>query len=124
MANKFYYNGILLRTSKTRVYTHAVINTNCGNDRRFLLGCSSTFEGAQKLLNQKFNWYISNIDDCKREIKALQQGKKSYWCKYGNRSFLEPITKTVEELEQYIKEYEADLEFCRNYLKVVELEMK
>lgn len=45
---KFYFDGQLIRTSKTHHYTHAVIKRT-ENDW-VLYGCSSSFEGAEKMM--------------------------------------------------------------------------
>lgn len=45
---KFYYEGTLLRTSKTHHYTHAIIKRT--NDGIKCIGCSSSLEKAKKLM--------------------------------------------------------------------------
>ena len=42
---KFYYNGNLIRTSKTHVYTHAVLKPD---GKPF--ACSSSLDGAKKAI--------------------------------------------------------------------------
>ncbi len=51
---EFYYEGELVRTSKTRVYTHAVLGpTRNGASNRWLCyGCRSSKTGAQNLLKE------------------------------------------------------------------------
>ena len=49
---KFYYDGELIRTSKTHTYTHAVVAPAAPQlmNRWVVFGCRSSLEGAEKLL--------------------------------------------------------------------------
>lgn len=58
---KFYYKGKLIRTSKTHNYTHAVVREK-ENGEIGLWGCSSTYEGAVKALNQANRAYPSSAN--------------------------------------------------------------
>ena len=48
---KFFYNGQLLRTSKTKEYTHAVVREK-ENGTYVLWGCASSYDGASRALTQ------------------------------------------------------------------------
>lgn len=60
-AMKFYYNGQLLRTSKTHDYTHAVIREDEEGHYR-LWGCASTYSGAAKALNEANRAYRGSLE--------------------------------------------------------------
>lgn len=48
---KFYYNGQLIRTSKTHHYTHACVEISEKGIR--CIGCSSTKQGAERVKAEK-----------------------------------------------------------------------
>ena len=64
---KFYYNGQLMRTSKTHHYTHAIIRHN-DDESITCMGCSSSKQGAEKLMNGL--WVFKNY----RMWKSVQDG--------------------------------------------------
>lgn len=117
---KFYYNGQVIRTSKTHVYTHAVINTNTGECK----GCRSNRKGAEQIISSEISAQKSNIEDVKAQIKALEQGKRIYRCKCGKRSYYEKIWNSKKELEEWLAAYENRIKNVTENWKVVELEAR
>lgn len=98
MANKFYYNGKLVRTSKTHVYTHAVIN-----EKGDVLRCSSTEVLAKAFITSELSRAENEIIDSDKAIKALRNGEKGYssTC-YGRRKIWISFSRfgiTVEKCE-------------------------
>lgn len=122
MANKFYYNGNLVRTSQNHVYTHATVNINNGE----LYGCSSTLQGAQKIINERLHWAEEEIENAKVAIKALKSGKNGCYMKEGRRSYPHRFGKddTIEKYEGWIANSTKRIEWVRENLRVVELEMR
>ena len=123
MANRFYYNGELIRTSKDHTYTHAALNINTGK----CYGCSSTYKGAQANIDRMISGYRTGIENSKLAIKALEKGARGYWVKIGGgRSYFERFFKedTIESFEEYIKACEDKLDWIAENLRVVELEMR
>lgn len=115
---KFYYNGELVRTSKTHHYTHAVIDSNNGR----LIGCCSRLDLAKKLRDSEISEIVSGIENCKRAIKALEAGKRVYRCKVGNREYMEKTYFSLDQWKAFLKSDEQKLEYKNKYFKVVELE--
>ena len=115
---KFYYNGELVRTSKTHHYTHAVIDSNNGR----CIGCCSRLDLALKLRDSEISEVATGIENCKRAIKALEEGKKYYRCKAGNREYTEKTYYSIDEWKRFMKNDEEKLEYKTKYFKVVELE--
>ena len=59
---KFYYDGELIRTSKTKAYTHAVVApSKLGARNKWLCyGCRSSQTGANRLLKEMRKFYRDN----------------------------------------------------------------
>ncbi|MBQ2895041.1 MAG: hypothetical protein IJE92_05940 [Clostridia bacterium] len=108
---KFYYNGQLVRTSKTHTYTHAVIDGN-GKAR----ACASSFELAQKALARELNIPTHNNRFYLATLEALKQGKEFFY--YGSKKF--KVRYKKEDLEEWI----AWFENFKKGLKIVELEQR
>ena len=119
---KFYYKGKLVRTSKTHVYTHAVINATTGN----LIGCRSSEDGARSLISSEISAYQRGIENGQSKIKAMEQGKRMYYLKDGRHSCYYPISKddSVENTMDWIKASERQIEYIKNNWIVVELEAR
>ena len=66
--NKFYYKGMLVRQSKTKVYEYAVLREK-EDGTLGVWGCSSTLDGAGKALKDA----LSRTRDYKYKIVALEQ---------------------------------------------------
>ena len=116
---KFYYNGKLVRTSKNHYYTHAVINPD--GDR--LIGCCSRLDLAIKLRNSWISSLETNIENYNRAIKAIENGKKTYWGKYGNREVLNKVYYSADDYKKFIENDKARIAYRSNF-KVVELEAR
>ena len=119
---KFYYNDKLIRTSKTHVYSHAVINTVTGR----VIGCRSTLLGAQQLFNSYISEARTGIENAKRGLKAVQAGKKVYESRRGNRTYWDRINKGDDEayFQKWIDSNEAYIERISRDWKVVPLEAR
>ena len=104
---KFYYNGVLIRTSKTHNYTHAVIGQKLDDGKYALYGCRTSEEAAQSIITTEINRYKVSIENCKNAIKALNAGKSGYDDKFRGRHYYIKFGKgdTVESYEGYIERY-------------------
>lgn len=124
MTNKYYYNGELVRTSKTHEYAYGAINFETGK----IFGCSGTREGAQKMVNEPINRKLSEIENYERALKALKLGQRGYFCKDGRRTFYirfsEVQTPTKEKYERLISNTRDYIVWARENLGVVELEKR
>ena len=122
MANKFYYNGELVRTSKNHIYTHAAININTGT----CLGCSSTIQGAQKVINDRKSAAQEEIGNAKAAISALKSGKNGYYAKAGRHTYFHRFDEndTIEKYQGWIDHDTNRIEYIDANLRVVELEMR
>ena len=122
MANKFYYNGELVRTSENHIYTHAAININTGK----CYGCSSTLKGAQANIDRMLGEYRGGIEYCQKALKALERGEKGVWTKICGRRWFDRFDKndTPEHFNERIGIYEQKLVWINENLRVVELEMR
>ena len=120
---KFYYNGKLMRTSKNHVYTHAVVaNGNC-------LSCSSTFEGAKKVIYSEISHYERVIQTELNKKDALEKGLAGYWDVSEKKKYWMKIEKdneryTVEWADNAIKCFQDRIEEINLTWQVVELEAR
>lgn len=119
---KFYYNGKLIRTSKSHTYTHAVIDTVTGGCK----GCRASKETAEAIISTEVAYYEKKIGNYKNAVKALQNGKSGYYAKDGRRTYYSKFSadSTVERYNEWIG-------WDRNYInsvkanwQVVELEAR
>ena len=120
---KFYYNGKLIRTSKCHIYTHAVIDTATGRCE----GCRADKKNAESIISSEISRHQKGIEDCKRCINAVNQGKKGVRFYERNgwswfRKFEED--DTVEHFEKWIKSHDENIERIKQNWKVVELEAR
>lgn len=76
---KYYYDGQLIRTSKTHHYAYACVRKNAEGNGWECLGCSATRKGAEKVKNEIITRYENAIDGYERAIKAINEGKKGYY---------------------------------------------
>ena len=116
---KFYYNGKLVRTSKTHAYTHAVLTPNGDT-----FSCSSSREGAVKALQAKINEWEQIRSNYRNAIKALEAGRPYYFSKYGRREVKQSLSgKTVADYDRMLAEAER---IIANYNahQIVELEAR
>lgn len=115
---KFYYEGNLIRTSKSHNYTHAVLAPN-GK----AISCSSTREGAEKFKQSEINNWSRSVENHHSAIEAIKAGQKYYSFKEGNRTVKARVNGTLESYERSLREAEKAVEIVRSY-KVVELEAR
>lgn len=121
---KFYYEGQLIRTSKTHHYTHACINRNKTDDGKFeVYGCSASRAGAEKPKREKLTMYEHVIDSCNRALQAIEDGKKGYYTrKHEFISFKEyPWLSTREKAEAEKARAEAHYKAISENWIVVEI---
>ena len=122
---KFYYNGKLIRTSKTHIYTHACINI----ETMYCAGCSSTKEGAEKVKQDKIRVYESAIENYDLKISARKAGKAGFYHKDGRHTSyirFDPNNKyhTIEYCETAKQECIEEIERINRVYQIVELEAR
>lgn len=111
---KFYYDGQIIRTSKTHHYTHACINKNKDdNGKHQCYGCSATRKGAEKIKQDILRRYQTQIEHNKIAMKAKEEGKKGYrntrgeFIKFYNeetpQEYIEACKRYIEEGERLYK---------------------
>ena len=116
---KFYYNGKLVRTSKTHDYKYAIAYT----DDSKILSCHGTYEAAQKEMNKRITEQQQTIYNLNNAKKALINGSKYYFVKFGRNEYRTELPyQTVEEFNEKIKTHEKMIEWYRNNRKIVELQ--
>ena len=117
---KFYYQGQLLRTSKTRHYTHACISIEDG--KIICKGCSITKAGAEKVKREYETTLEKAIVSENARIEALKAGKSGYYNrKHEWISFKSFDQGTIEDNERWMAGDKARLERVRQW-QIVELE--
>ncbi len=116
---KLYYDGKLIRTSKNHEYTHAVIDTETGS----CLGCGTSLENAQAILNQNINEYETEINNCDLGLKAISENKTYYYPIVKGKSRKSDIILSAETYIRLMNEYESTLKRVKRH-KVVELECR
>lgn len=115
---KFYYNGKLIRTSKTKHYTHACVNKVTGN----AINCSTTYDGAFREKGRRISSYRESIENCKSAIASLEHGHKYYYAKIGRTTWKEEADGTIEEYKASIKRMEDDIAWVTENWIIVEVE--
>lgn len=117
---KFYYDGQLIRTSKTHVYTHACVKK--GENGYICFGCSSTRAGAEKVKKDRMREIESAIYSYNARIEAVKEGKSGFYSiKHKWISFKECGHITLEELERRLESTKASLERVKNEWMIVEV---
>ena len=120
MANKYYYNGKLVRTSEHE-YTHAVFNK-----KGQLVGCRPSYEKAMSMITSEVSKARTEIENIESAIKAVRNGKNTYELKYNRKTInvkLEgwmTMEKLVEHLEA-MRRWEAEIP---QWYSIVELERR
>lgn len=120
---KFYYNGKLVRTSKTHEYTHAVIDMSDGS----LKGCRACKENAEALIKSEIAQYEKWIAEKKKAIEAIKSGRNYYITKERGRSYkikIDQPYQTIEWYENGIKGNSMGIEKIKSNWQVVELEAR
>lgn len=116
---KYYYNGKLVRTSDHE-YTHAVIDMSTGKCK----GCRASEEKAMAIKAEEIGKYEARITGCLKQIKALEEGKTFWYCKYGRDTFKTPIRMSKAELEQMMADIQKDIDRIGQSWQIVKLEAK
>ena len=104
---KFYYNGKLVRTSKTMVYKYAIINTNNGKTVK----CSKNMKGIEQGmsdLNENMRFY--------QKVKSMKDGSKA------KKEAIEWIKK-YQGFNTLDEAIEAHNKWIKRFV-IVELEMR
>ena len=81
MANKYYYNGKLVRTSD-HIYTHAVLN-----EKGEVIACRPSFEKASNVITSEVSKAKKAINENNKGIEARKAGKDGFWTKDGNTKY-------------------------------------
>lgn len=119
---KFYYNGQLMRTSKTHNYAYACVTI--GKDGKYrCCGCSATYAGAEKVKTDAIRIFESSIDSHHRVLKAYEEGRNWYNSrKYGRVTF-DPTQRHWQKdfIESCLIEDEAKLKEVNTNWQIVEL---
>lgn len=120
---KYYYNGILIRTSKTHDYRYAVVG-ELKDGKYDSLGCRSKKEDAEELLNSKIRKSANNITTYQDHIKAIENGESGWTSTFKGRKYYHRFTAddTVEKYERWIAIEEEQIRHTIETYKVVELE--
>lgn len=124
---KFYYNDKLVRTSKTHEYHYAILSEN-GD----VWSCHGTLEAAQKEFRRPISECETTIEDNKKIIAALKNGKTYVDLKVCRRWFRVNLKgknidgssrSEISTWEKDIQEIKNRIEFL-NTRKIVELEAR
>lgn len=116
---KFYYNGNLIRTSKTHTYTHAVLKPD---GKAF--ACSSSLDGAKKAVQKEISGWEASKNNCRKAIKAINAGQSYYFCQHGRMTYKVSLKgETVADYERRMREYDSFIEMYKSY-QIVELEAR
>ena len=119
---KFYYNGQLIRTSKSHEYTHAVIDTLTGECK----GCRVGKDKAEAIISSEIASHEKYIANYKSAIKAMESGKSGYYAKEGRHTYYHkiPIDRTVDKYREWIEWNRKYIDSVKADWKVVELEVR
>lgn len=119
---KYYFEGQLIRTSKTHHYAYALIKRE--DDGIVCIACSSTKAGAEKPKRDRIRELNKGIANAERNIKALEEGKSGVYSKgYGFVKFSEmhESCRTIEGNKEWIEDNKRCLAKLEQY-EVVEIE--
>lgn len=116
---KFYYNGQLVRTSKTHEYHYGILNI----DGTRVSSCHGTLKDAEKEMAKAPASCRTFISECKAAIHAIENGKTTFPRKICGRTYYEPTKYTKEEYEGMIERTNARIAELGKR-KIVELEAK
>lgn len=124
---KFYYNGVLVRTSKNHEYHFAVVTKD---DK--LVSCHGTREAAEKEYRRPIAERESSIQDELAAIKAINEGKTYVdrkicrsWQRihFKGKDLFGNDRSKVETWEGYIADNKKSIENLKTR-KIVELEQR
>ena len=116
---KFYYNGKLMRTSKTHEYKYAIITAADA-----CCSCHSSLEWAETEYRRPIAACETNIHDCLVAIEMLEMGRNYYEvkiCKRWHKISLKG--KDKKYFEDQIEANKARIEILKTR-KIVELEAR
>jgi len=117
---RFYYNGNLIRTSRTHHYTHALLNS-----RGRAVMCSAKRSACESFKQSAINHCLQGIENGKSAIMALEAGRGGYWRKEGRKtewhSFSGWGMHSKAEYEEFIAEKERDIQIYQSW-QIVEIE--
>ena len=118
---KFYYEDKLIRTSKTHVYTYALIGQN-GK----AITCSATREGCEKELLRRLHNIERSITNYENALKAQAAGKKQVRWLDGRTSYYIKLCDldNLDEFEDYIIADKEIIRIITQEWKIVELEAR
>lgn len=115
---KFYYNDVLIRTSKTHHYKYAIIcRNNC-------IMCSATKDGCEKEKQKYINEQLERLGNCRRAITAIENGKDRFEIKDGRRTFYDKPRYTIEHYKDSVEECKRSIEHIKTMWEIVEIEEK
>lgn len=100
---KYYIDGKLVRTSKTRTYTHAVLFDD------EVVACCGSYLLANKELDRRLAHLCAANRDYRAAIEAIDNGKSYYMarlCSDNRRPYKNPIKRSREEYMKWIAENE------------------
>ncbi len=119
---KFYYNGQLVRTSKSHEYTHAVIDITTNGCK----GCRVGRYKAEAIISAEVAEYERRAKNYESAIKALESGKTGYYVKEGRRTWFNKFSAdaTVEKYREWIAWNREYVDSIKANWKVVELEAR
>lgn len=118
---KFYYEDKLIRTSKTHVYTHALID-HSGKT----ITCSATREGCEKELSRRIREIEQRMMNHENALKAHAAGKRQVMWKDGRNSFYMNLNnfKDVASFARYVEAAKETICLMKREWKIVELESR
>lgn len=115
---KFYYEGKLIRTSKTHDYKYAaLINEKC-------LKCSGTKQGAEAEISRLIREAENNIAFYESALQAYEKGSTMVRSRRGDWVKLDTAWYTPENLRDWKESEHKRLNFIKENAKVVELEAR
>ena len=117
---KFYYKDKLIRTSKTRAYTHALIDQN-GK----AVTCSATREGCEKELSRRIRELEQRIMNHENALRAQAAGKTQVrWVDGRSSSYVKLNTLHLANYPEYIEAEKEMIRIRMHDWKIVELEAR
>lgn len=118
---KYYYNDVLVRTSKNHKYTHAVIKRVDG--KVICVGCSSSKAGAESIKRKEAAYYETRVNNNEAALAALAAGKSGYYYKDGRKTGYFKFEKdtTKEYYEKALEDNKTTLARINSW-EIVEVE--
>lgn len=118
---KFYYNDKLIRTSKTHVYTHALLDQSSK-----AVTCSATREGCEKELSRSIRKIEQRMMNYENALKAKAAGKTQVMWIDGRSSFYMNLNnlKSIDSFAEYIEIDKEMIRVRKHEWKIVELDAR